>query len=349
MVVFPSVTVDWLGALEPFGLSLSKPGRCLGAVRAEPVEALACWFGGHAWVQCGSRESPGVRVTFFCFAKRKSPKKRRPPVCDPFAVRRGKPAAGRLRGAPWNSLCAARAARTTTASQSTKHGRFDAHATPQPPRRRRSQQGVGQPNIPTAARAFASLGPLLQAQAPCAAQAGPSAAMARVDVRWVPFTMRRGAQGVGRHGRRSARASCSDSPWLSERRAQRKASSTARPTHEHRRLPAAKRRDAACRVAFSLVTFFWRSKRKPLRRRAHTPAPALNPSTPSKPAHPSFDRLSPNGRMLHPASTSSARTVGLCGSASTGSARTKSQRHSNATPFPAMAKNALKLIAKSAC
>ena len=45
-----------------------------------------------------------MRVTFFCFAKRKSPKKRRPPVCDPFAVRRGKPAACRLRGAPQNSL-----------------------------------------------------------------------------------------------------------------------------------------------------------------------------------------------------------------------------------------------------
>ena len=31
---------------------------------------------------------------------------------------------------------------------------------------------------------------------------------------------------------------------------------------EHRRLPAAKRRDAACRVAFSWLTFFWRGKRK---------------------------------------------------------------------------------------
>jgi len=76
------------------------------AVRAGRVEALACWFDTHAWGEGGGRESPGMRVTFFCFAKRKSPKKRRPPVCDPFAVRRGKPAAVRLRGAPWNSLCA---------------------------------------------------------------------------------------------------------------------------------------------------------------------------------------------------------------------------------------------------
>ena len=43
---------------------------------------------------------------------------------------------------------------------------------------------------------------------------------------------------------------------------------------EHRRLPAAQRRDANSRVAFSLVTFSWRDKRKLLRRRAHTPAPA---------------------------------------------------------------------------
>ncbi len=86
-----------------------------------------------------------MRVTFFCFAKRKSPKKRRPPVCDPFAERRGKPASCRLRGAPWNSLCAARAARTATASQFTKHGRFDAHAHPAtaPPQ---AQPAGGQPN-----------------------------------------------------------------------------------------------------------------------------------------------------------------------------------------------------------
>jgi hypothetical protein len=31
---------------------------------------------------------------------------------------------------------------------------------------------------------------------------------------------------------------------------------------EHHRLPVAQRRDAGARVAFSLVTFFWRSKRK---------------------------------------------------------------------------------------
>ena len=70
------------------------------------------------------------------------------------------------------------------------------------------------------------------------------------------------------------------------------------PLHEHRRLPAAKRRDAACRVALSLVTFFRRRKRKPLRRRAHTPASALKPSMLSQPARQGFDQLSPNGRLI---------------------------------------------------
>ena len=126
------MTKGWSGALFP-------------PVRAELVETWACWFEKHACVEGGGRESLGMRVTFFCVAKRKSPKKRRPPVCDPNALRRwGKPASGRLRGAPWNSLCAARAARTATASQLTMRVCPSAHPlTPQPPRRRRSQQGWG--------------------------------------------------------------------------------------------------------------------------------------------------------------------------------------------------------------
>ena len=94
--------------------------------------------------EAGSR--PGGRGPFLCFAKEKYPKERRPPVCDPFAVRRGKPAECRLRGAPWNSLCAARAARTATASQFTRHGRFDAHAHPATAPPQAQPAGVGQPN-----------------------------------------------------------------------------------------------------------------------------------------------------------------------------------------------------------
>ena len=71
--------------------------------------------------QGGGRESPGMRVTFFRFAERKSPKKGRPPVCDPIASLRGKPASERLRGAPWNSLCAG-------ARRSDSHGESDDEA-----------------------------------------------------------------------------------------------------------------------------------------------------------------------------------------------------------------------------
>ncbi len=172
-----------------------------------------------------------MRVTFFCFAKRKSPKKRRPPVCDPCASLRGKPASCRLRGAPWNSLCAARAAQTATASQSTKHARSDARATPQPPRRRRSQQGwhsrtSKQPNSRTSIRAIAALGRACAARGACARDVGPSAAMARVDVLPpVPLWMRRGAQGLADQGSR-----------VSERRAAARVErDPAKP--EHHRLP----------------------------------------------------------------------------------------------------------------
>jgi hypothetical protein len=45
-----------------------------------------------------------------------------------------------------------------------------------------------------------------------------------------------------------------------------------------------------------LVTFFWRSKRKPLRRRAHTPASAFNPSTPLN-LQTGAGTLRPNGQQ----------------------------------------------------
>ena len=127
--------------------------------------------------------------------------------------------------------------------------------------------GCGHPHGPLLR--CAALGPISRAQAPRAAQTGPSEAMARRGVRLrVPFRMRRGAQRPADQGSR-----------LSERR--RRECERDPAGREHRRLPAAKRRDAACRVAFSLVTFSWRVKRKLLRRRAHTPAPALTQSTSS--------------------------------------------------------------------
>ena len=81
--------------------------------------------------------------------------------------------------------------------------------------------------------------------------------------------------------------------------------------------PFAMRRGRRLGVAFSLVTFFWRRKRKLLRRRAHSPAPALSTGIPpNQPASPGFDKLSPNGWEVEmngggaPDSTGSARMGG---------------------------------------
>ena len=144
-----------------------------------------------------------MRVTFFCFAKRKSPKKRRPPVCDPCASLRGRPASCRLRGAPWNSLCAG-------ARRSDSHGEsvHEAWALRRPcsPRNRPAAGAAsrgGTAEQPTSIRAIAALGPVCAARGACAREMGPSEAKARVDVLApLPLWMRRGAQGLADQGSR---------------------------------------------------------------------------------------------------------------------------------------------------
>ena len=198
------------------------------------VFAEVCWPG------C----APGGAVTFFCFAKRKSPKKRRPTVCGPCATLRGKPASGRLRGAPWNSLrcCAASFGQPRRVSGRSMRA-ATRMPTPQAPRRRRSQKGFEGRN---------PHGPSLRS-AWCARRAAPAnlgAERSDGPLGWhPPFRMRRGAQRPADQGSR-----------LSERR--RREFERDPAGREHRRLPAAKRRDAACRVALSLLTFFRRSERK---------------------------------------------------------------------------------------
>ena len=218
----------------------------------------------------GGRVSPRrARYLFFASPKKSTQKKGDPAVCDPYGANLRRGVCGVRRGTRY---ALARCARTTTASQMTKHAREGAHATPQTPRRRRSQKGVGspkaqQPNSPTAKQpnsqtakqpnsqtAKQPTGPLLrsaqsaQRAALAPGRLRPSEAMARMDVRFrVPFRMRRGAQRPADQGSRlSERSEFERDP----------------AGREHRRLPAAKRRDAACRVAFSWLTFFWRGKRK---------------------------------------------------------------------------------------
>ena len=157
--------------------------------------------------EAGSR--PGGRGTFLCFAKEKYPKERRPPVCDSFAVRRGKPAASRSRGAPQNSLRAG-ALRSNNCGDSV----HEAWALRRPcsPRNRPAAGAAsrgGEPNIQTAGHPF---GPSLRsawpaprvALAPASwGRAQRSEAKARVDVLSpLPLWMRRGAQGLADQGSR---------------------------------------------------------------------------------------------------------------------------------------------------
>ena len=99
---------------------------------------------------------PGVarRASNFLSSRRKKVTKERAPLLSATpALRYGATWGARSRGAPWNSLCAARAAQTATASQLTKHARSDARATPRPARPRRIQKGTRG----TSTRAIASL------------------------------------------------------------------------------------------------------------------------------------------------------------------------------------------------
>ena len=265
MVMWRSVVRDLQQDPHPFGLSLSKPG-------------LVGWFGRCACVECGGRESPGVRVTFFCVAKRKSPKKRRPPVFDPHAMRGGKPASGRLRGAPWNSLCAG-------ARSSDNHGESDHEAWAL----RRPCSPHNRPAAGAASRGWAAEQPNSHTGL-CFARPHLAGASATRCANWaersdgpfgcpiprVPFCACLEAQGRGCvRVPQDTRTSCTDSPQLFERSAQRAVSSAAHPLTEHRRLPVAQRRDTHSRVALSLVTFFRRSERKLLARRA---TPGLRPA-----------------------------------------------------------------------
>ncbi len=118
-----------------------------------------------------------------------------------------------------------RSARTTAVSQFTKRVCPSAHAPPHalraPGAYRREPTGIGHPFGPSLRSA-----PPCAARGACAREAGPSAAMARVDVRLLDVRLSNpllAAPAAGRlrgeHGRRSAHASLTDSPWLSERRA----------------------------------------------------------------------------------------------------------------------------------
>ena len=245
-----------------------------------------------------------MRVTFFRLLDKKVTKERATPSLRPLRFATGQTCVGAVAG------CAVELA-LRCARRSDNHGEsvHEACALRRAcsPRNRPAAGAASrgwtaeQPtaNSRTAPRAFASLGPLSRAQAPRAAQAGPSEAIARVDIRspGFPSGCAWGAQGAGWHV-------CRRTHMLRELTHRSCPSGAPQARSEFCGAPrdrapqvAPQRSEgvADSRVALSLVTFFRRRERKLLRRRAHTPAPALNLSMLVKPARQGFDMLSPNG------------------------------------------------------
>ena len=188
---------------------------------------------------------------FFASPKKSTQKKGDPAVCDPYGANLRRGVCGVRRGTRY---ALARCARTTTASQMTKHAREGAHATPQTPRRRRSQKGVGSPKAkqPNSHTGHCCARPSLRSARRL--RPGGSGRAKRWPVWLSGFGFPSGCAEERSGQRIRARDCLSATQWSEFERDP--------AGREHRRLPAAKRRDAACRVAFSWLTFFWRGKRK---------------------------------------------------------------------------------------
>ena len=143
------------------------------------------------------------RSNFLSLRRKKVTKERATPSLRPLRCATGQTCGGALAGCAVElALLLRSAAQTATASQITKHGRTGAHATPQPPRRRRSQQGV---NTQTAIRVVAALDPACAV--PCARRLRPQQRAERSNgpngcLAAHPLCMRRGAQRPADQGSR---------------------------------------------------------------------------------------------------------------------------------------------------
>ncbi len=198
-----------------------------------------------------------------------------------------------VRGCHRRTRCAPAALRSNNCGESVHEVRvsFGTRTHPLPCASRHAQKGTQRTSI----RAIALLGPVCAARGACAREMGPSEAMARVDVRLSTPLLDAPATGRlrGEHGRRSAHASFTDSPCLTARRAPaHSVFQGAPPNRPGAGRPFAPRRGRRLGVAFSLVTFFWRSKRKLLARRA-TPGPRPKTKHASPTSAPRLRRTQP--------------------------------------------------------
>ncbi len=238
-----------------------------------------------------------MRVTFFCVAKIKSPKKRRPHCLRPFASLRATCGA-RGRGASQNSLrCFAAPFKQLRRANPRslcvlRHTGHPAHCAP-----RRIQRGWGA-NSPSGRRcARPSLRSAWRLRPRDGAERsnGPCGCPA---VRLSTPLLAAPAAGRlrGEHGRQCAHASLSSSPWLSERSAQREVSSTAHPATDPTQVaPQRSEGVADWGSPFFWVLFFGEAKNKYLACRGDSRPP---PSAKAR------------GNISAQASTSSARTDG---------------------------------------
>ncbi len=272
---------------HPCGLSASTPGVV--------VVGTACL--------CSGRR-PGVArraSNFLSLRRKKVTKERATPLSASPALRYGATCGARGRGALRNSLRAG-ALRSNSRSESVHKARVSCGTRATPPAALLgAHRGDGEP---TSIRAIAALGPGCAARGACAREMGPSAAMARRAVRLLdvrlphpllaapaPGRLRGGTRVGARVLRALTRRGCPSG--AAQQQSEFHGAPRNRPGAGR---PFAKRRGRRLGVAFSLVTFFWRSKRK-LLAAGRLPAPALNTGMLAKSARPGFDRLSPNGQM----------------------------------------------------
>jgi len=103
---------------------------------------MVCRWLPRAWVEGGGRESPGVRLTFFCFAKRKSPKKGRPRCLRPLRFATGQPAV-LVRGARCGTRYAPAALRSNSRSESVHEACVLRHTPPHALRSSAHTEGMG--------------------------------------------------------------------------------------------------------------------------------------------------------------------------------------------------------------
>ena len=239
-----------------------------------------------------------MRVTSLLLRQKKVTKEKATPSLRPLRVAKGRPASGRLRGAPQNSLRAGALRSNNCGELDNDAGALRRACSP----RNRPAAGAasrgGEPNSQTATRAIAALGLAVAARSACAFWAERSAAK-----QWpvwllapqAPLYAPRSAAGGVACGPQDTHASWSDSSQLFERSASARSEfcDAPRPRAPQVARSEAKGRRQRGRLFFG--DFLFGDAKESYSHAGRLPASALNPSMPLKPASQGFDRLSQNG------------------------------------------------------